>query len=408
MLRDRWRLHRRGGDCIVATENGCNDAGGDYQGDGTMCTPGLCQAPPAGCCRGGELPESEPCGSDTNGGCNATPPTFTEADCGSVYCGSAWGDDGARDTDWYRVFLSGGGDLSGTLESDFDGVVFVVDGISSCQPIVIGDIGASGDCNPDVASATGLTPDDYVIFVATAGFDGVPCGTNNSYRVSIACGDIGPCPGLGDCCKPNDNPGCDDEACCEVVCGQDAFCCNAEWDGQCAEAAADLCGMLCEGLVNDDCDDAIAIFDGDTEYSNVDATTDGPPLPDTCDEGFGLGFGSDIWYEYEPSCTGTLTVSTCDQANYDTRLAAYVKDCDDLLLFACNDETLSLSCDGGPCQDCLGDTNGDGLVDVLDMINVVLFWGSNGQAPGINADTNGDGVVTVLDLTDVVLNWGPC
>jgi hypothetical protein len=67
------------------------------------------------------------------------------------------------------------------------------------------------------------------------------------------CGDLcgGPpptgCPGEGDCCEANGTPGCNDEACCEAVCAADVFCCDVEWDQICADAAADLCGDLCEG-----------------------------------------------------------------------------------------------------------------------------------------------------------------
>jgi len=40
--------------------------------------------------------------------------------------------------------------------------------------------------------------------------------------------------------------------------------------------------------------------------------------------GFGLEIVNDIWYHYEATCTGNVTISTCNDANYDTRMAAYV------------------------------------------------------------------------------------
>ncbi|MHC4992858.1 MAG: hypothetical protein ACYTGC_17945, partial [Planctomycetota bacterium] len=48
-------------------------------------------------------------------------------------------------------------------------------------------------------------------------------------------------PGNGDCCAANGTPGCEDEECCEAVCGADPFCCDTEWDQICADAAADAC-----------------------------------------------------------------------------------------------------------------------------------------------------------------------
>ncbi len=88
--------------------------------------------------------------------------------------------------------------------------------------------------------------------------------------------------------------------------------------------------------INDDCSNAIPIQFGTTGFSTLDATTDGPALPPDCDEGFGTGFGSDIWYTLTPDRTDGIIVSTCDSANYDTRLAVY-SGCDGVLV-ACNDD----------------------------------------------------------------------
>jgi hypothetical protein len=54
-----------------------------------------------------------------------------------------------------------------------------------------------------------------------------------------------------------------------------------------------------------------------------------------------------------------------------------------------------------------GDTNGDGSVDVDDLINIVLGWGACPPPPTFcDADLNGDGEVDVDDLIAVILNWG--
>jgi hypothetical protein len=53
---------------------------------------------------------------------------------------------------------------------------------------------------------------------------------------------------------------------------------------------------------------------------------------------------------------------------------------------------------------CPTDTNGDGTTDVVDLVNVVLAWGTDD--PG--ADVNGDGLVDVQDLVAVILAWGEC
>ncbi|MCA8962810.1 MAG: hypothetical protein KDC38_19940, partial [Planctomycetes bacterium] len=68
-------------------------------------------------------------------------------------------------------------------------------------------------------------------------------------------------------------------------------------------------------IPGDDCSDAMAIGDGDTAYSTIGATTDGPA---PCGS-----LGADVWFSYTATCTGDLTLSTCDQADYDTAIAIY-------------------------------------------------------------------------------------
>ncbi|MHC5003314.1 MAG: hypothetical protein ACYTJ0_09330, partial [Planctomycetota bacterium] len=55
-----------------------------------------------------------------------------------------------------------------------------------------------------------------------------------------------------------------------------------------------------------------------------------------------------------------------------------------------------------PC--CPADVDGDGEVDVDDLVAVVLAWGTADQA----ADVDGDGFVGVDDLVVVITSWGPC
>ncbi len=50
-----------------------------------------------------------------------------------------------------------------------------------------------------------------------------------------------------------------------------------------------------------------------------------------------------------------------------------------------------------------GDVNGDGVVNVTDLLAVMDTWGFCVDCP---ADLNGDGIVDVVDLLEVVGNWG--
>jgi trimeric autotransporter adhesin len=62
---------------------------------------------------------------------------------------------------------------------------------------------------------------------------------------------------------------------------------------------------------------------------------------------------------------------------------------------------------GCPTQGVPGDTNGDGVVDVDDLVAVILGWGACPVPPAdCPADVNGSGEVDVDDLVMVILNWG--
>jgi hypothetical protein len=58
---------------------------------------------------------------------------------------------------------------------------------------------------------------------------------------------------------------------------------------------------------------------------------------------------------------------------------------------------------------CLADTNGNGTVDVDDLIAVILGWGPCAPPPtSCVTDINDDGEVNADDLVAVILAWGPC
>ena len=59
--------------------------------------------------------------------------------------------------------------------------------------------------------------------------------------------DAGDCvPADTDCCIDNGSPGCDFQPVQDCVCAFDAYCCDTEWDGLCADEAVADCGLLCQ------------------------------------------------------------------------------------------------------------------------------------------------------------------
>jgi len=73
---------------------------------------------------------------------------------------------------------------------------------------------------------------------------------------------------------------------------------------------------------NDDCEGTYTVGGGTTPFSSLLATTDGPDEPGICDFSGDFSFNSDIWFCHTATCTGNLSVNTCDSA-YDTKLAVY-------------------------------------------------------------------------------------
>lgn len=155
---------------------------------------------------------------------------------------------------------------------------------------------------------------------------------------------------------PFDSPDVPTQPCC--VC--DARVCFEGTAEQCLQqdGAAQFGVLSCEDTTcpettpqeNDNCSGAIAVSDGTVAWSNFCAD-DGPttlnPLNDC--EGADPIIGSDIWYEYTATCTGPLTIDTCDLQGTegDTVIAVYT---DGSSTCACpNDQTSLLDCNDDDC-----------------------------------------------------------
>ena len=85
-------------------------------------------------------------------------------------------------------------------------------------------------------------------------------------------GDCGP--GLPPCDEPHEGAGCLQPQCCELVCENDVFCCETQWDQTCADLAADLCvDVRCPqegdcfevrdtpGCIDEDCCELVRLHD---------------------------------------------------------------------------------------------------------------------------------------------------
>ncbi|MFQ5414970.1 MAG: thrombospondin type 3 repeat-containing protein, partial [Phycisphaerae bacterium] len=72
---------------------------------------------------------------------------------------------------------------------------------------------------------------------------GEQCDPPDGVTCDASCQNIGGGAGCGngDCFAVHGNPGCDDAACCAVICPVDPFCCDTLWDETCVEEANGLC-----------------------------------------------------------------------------------------------------------------------------------------------------------------------
>ncbi|MCI0631077.1 MAG: hypothetical protein L0Y44_10550 [Phycisphaerales bacterium] len=78
-------------------------------------------------------------------------------------------------------------------------------------------------------------------------------------------------------------------------------------------------------------------------------------------------------------------------------------------LDACADPADPKSVPGGSL--CLADIapeNGDGMVNVVDLLGVIAQWGGGAGSTGDIAPGCGDGIVNVTDLLAVISQWGTC
>lgn len=57
-------------------------------------------------------------------------------------------------------------------------------------------------------------------------------------------------------------------------------------------------------------------------------------------------------------------------------------------------------------QGILGDANGDGVVNIFDIVLIKANWGESVATNPFSGDVNNDGVVNILDIVLVTANWG--
>jgi hypothetical protein len=262
-----------------------------------------------------------------------------------------------------------------------------------------------------------------------------PCeepGWRLTVDVADTCGTV--CGNELECLSPHASPGCDDAACCDLVCAQDPVCCDWSWDSPCAVQAADLCGG--DPPSNDACLDALDIGVGATPFRQLLSTISDPP-GDCIDP---ARRGGDIWFRHVVTCDSLMRIGTCATADFNTLIEVFEGDCRDLIPVECVDDEefctfetgsvivngqcgdihlirvsgvdaatgngeLVIECFGGSCA-CVGDLDGNGWVDGADLGALFIAWGP--CSGSCDADLDGDGEVSGSDLGLLFSAWGDC
>jgi hypothetical protein len=116
---------------------------------------------------------------------------------------------------------------------------------SVCVKPVCGDATAGSPCK----AHNGQASSNLACCEAVCAQDSYCCNTQwdqscadratniTSCGCTYTCGDK--C--AGSCCSAHENGACDNPACCALVCAQDSYCCNVQWDSVCASTARSIC-----------------------------------------------------------------------------------------------------------------------------------------------------------------------
>jgi hypothetical protein len=165
------------GTCEIVTPENCDPNLGEYLGLGTLCLSCPCFV----FCPENGIPEAEPCGSDTNGGCNAAPPVFEPILCMQTICGTGWFDGSTRDTDWFEFVATANDTMTFTVECEFQALIGLIEqlnpGVPGCDNITgyLAPYALPNEC--EVASVTFpvTAGGTYYVFVAPQFTNVVEC-----------------------------------------------------------------------------------------------------------------------------------------------------------------------------------------------------------------------------------------
>ena len=269
--------------------------------------------------------------ADPNGGCNQSPAAFqatgtissanTSFTIGGT-CGASFAANN-RDLDWYSFtvtepcFINLSLVMTNTNGSAATDSVLFFGNVADCDSFFGFQYGAC----PAAFEEQFVEPGTYGVVVTRAfATAAVPDTCNSPYTITVSarfsqfpeCGS----PASGNCGVATPGTGgCQDVACCDLICAIDPLCCAIQWDATCATTAQlappNGCGVfvyVCNPPANapaNDCATAAASigFGTPTAFNNASATTDGPNNGQCA-----TNTTKDVWYLVQAPSDGNMTI----------------------------------------------------------------------------------------------------
>lgn len=213
----------------------------------------------------------------------------------------------------------------------------------------------------------------------------------------------------------------------DVTLAESVFCENApthvsdNWTDEGGNVFSESCDDLCAGQCGEQaangcwCDQACKVYDdccADACQSCSIAGCD-PDFPVTCEGMCGGTPPQGCWCDMVCFSFGDCCPDVCQWCDYpgcDGGRDSCVGLCGMDALSGCRchpDCVAEDNCCHDACSECghcqLGDLNGDGIVNVNDLLILLAAWGE--CPPSCPADLNGDGFVDVADLLLLLGNW---
>ncbi len=185
-------------------------------------------------------------------------------------------------------------------------------------------------------------------------------------------------------------------SCGSSTCGDGVGACCIEDTGSCVDFDLETCQVV-GGIHHGEgsnCEDVICFPEG--ACCLPDGSCIGPVSPEDC-VATGGAFQGDSTDCGSVSCP--LPVGGCCGGDWCLDLTEV--DCEAVAGQWSGVETL---CDADPCSECPADVNGDGEVNVNDLLAIIAEWGASGGS----SDVDGNGTVDVSDLLAVIAAWGGC